>query len=117
VRIVAGESIDKQIVDRLRAGGHAILFIAELEPGIDDEAVLARSREQAAILLTADKDIGELVFRQRLLHSGIPLVRLAGLDPDAKARLVASAVGHHSEALRLGFAVLTQRAFRIRTPV
>jgi predicted nuclease of predicted toxin-antitoxin system len=117
VRIVADESIDRQIVERLRASGHEVLFIAEMEPGIDDEAVLARSREQDAILLTADKDFGELVFRQRLLHSGILLVRFAGLDPDAKAHLVASAVEHHSEALKLGFAVLTPRAFRIRKTV
>jgi predicted nuclease of predicted toxin-antitoxin system len=117
VRIVADESIDRQIVERLRAGGHAVLFIAELEPGIEDEAVLARSRERDAILVTADKDFGELVFRQRLLHSGILLVRLAGLKPDAKAHLVASVVDRHAEALRLGFSVLTKRAFRIRKPV
>ena len=41
MRIVADESIDKQIVDRPRAGGHAVLFVAELEPGIDDAAVFA----------------------------------------------------------------------------
>jgi hypothetical protein len=38
------------------------------------------------------EDFGELVFRQRLLHSGILLVRLAGLEPDAKAHLVAQIV-------------------------
>lgn len=117
MRIVADESIDRQIVEQLRAGGHAVLFIAELEPGIEDEAVLARSREQDAILLTSDKDFGELVFRQRLLHSGILLVRLAGLKPDVKAYLVASVVDLHAEALRLGFSVPTKRAFRVRKPV
>ena len=117
MKIIADESIDRQIVERLRAAGHEVLFIAELDPGIDDEAVLAHSREQQAILLTADKDFGELVFRQHLLHSGILLVRLAGLEAEAKAEMVASTVDRHSEAMRLGFAVLTQRAFRIRKPV
>ena len=51
----------------------------ELDPGIDDEAVLLQSRQSNAILLTADKDFGELVFRQHLLHSGILLIRIAGL--------------------------------------
>ena len=85
MKIVADESVDKQIIDRFRAQGHNILFIAELDPGIDDETVLLRSRQSNAILLTADKDFGELVFRQRLLHSGILLIRLAGLTPDRKA--------------------------------
>jgi len=76
VRIVADESIDKQIVDRLRSDGHEVLFVAELEPGIDDLTVLARSREANAVLLTADKDFGELVFRQHLVYSGVMLIRL-----------------------------------------
>jgi hypothetical protein len=53
LKIVADESVDKQIVDRLRSDGHDVLFIAELDPGIDDDAVLLRSREAHAILLTA----------------------------------------------------------------
>ena len=44
--------------------------------------MLLRSRESDSVLLTADKDFGELVFRQRLLHSGIVLIRLAGLKPE-----------------------------------
>ena len=44
MKIVADESIDKQIVDRLRSDGHDVVFIAELDPGITDEAVLLRSR-------------------------------------------------------------------------
>jgi predicted nuclease of predicted toxin-antitoxin system len=60
VKIVADESVDKQIVDRLRVGGHSVVSIAELEPGVDDETVLARSREHHAVLVTADKDLGEL---------------------------------------------------------
>ena len=63
MRIVADKSIDGQIAERLRRDGHEVLFIAEMEPGVEDEVVLARSREQDAVLLTADKDFGELVFR------------------------------------------------------
>jgi hypothetical protein len=64
VKIVADENIDQQIVDRLRSEGHEVLFIAELDPGIDDDAVLLKSRESNAVLVTADKDFGELIFRQ-----------------------------------------------------
>jgi predicted nuclease of predicted toxin-antitoxin system len=114
VKIVADESVDKQIVDRLRANGHEVLFVAELDPGIDDETVLLRSRQADAILLTADKDFGELVFRQRLLHTGVLLIRLAGLMPNAKAELVASMFDEHVEELSTGFGVLSPRALRLR---
>jgi predicted nuclease of predicted toxin-antitoxin system len=85
VRIVADESIDKQIVDDLRSHGHDVRYIAELDAGIDDESVLQQSRELNAVLLTADKDFGELVFRLQRHHSGIMLIRLAGLSARAKA--------------------------------
>ena len=116
MKIVADENVDQQIVDRLRADGHEVLFVAELDPGIDDEAVLLRGRETNAILLTADKDFGELVFRQHLVHAGVLLIRLAGIEPDAKAALVAAIFDRHGEELSAGFAVLSERSFRLRKP-
>ena len=86
MRLVADENVEKKIVDRLRADGHDVIFIAEDEPGIDDGDVLNRSLQSDRLLLTADKDFGEMVFRQRLLHSGILLIRLAGVIPDVKAK-------------------------------
>jgi predicted nuclease of predicted toxin-antitoxin system len=54
-------------------------YVDELERGISDELVLSSSREISAVLITADKDFGELVFRRGLTNTGILLVRLAGL--------------------------------------
>jgi predicted nuclease of predicted toxin-antitoxin system len=117
VKIVADENIDKEIVDRLRADRHDVLFIAEADPGIDDETVLGLSLQTDGVLLTADKDFGDLVFRQRLLHSGVLLVRLAGVTPDVKAGLVAATFHQHGEELSSGFAVLSKRSLRFRKSI
>ena len=85
MNIVADESVDRQVVDRLRAEGHFVEYVAESSPSVADEVVLDLSYRSRAILLTADKDFGELVFRQRLPHSGVFLYRLAGLAPELKA--------------------------------
>jgi predicted nuclease of predicted toxin-antitoxin system len=116
VNIIADEGVDAQIVSALRSAGHPVLYVAELAPGISDEDVLGRSRRSGSLLLTADKDFGELVFRQRLLHSGILLIRLGGVSPDEKARLVASVVAEYGLKLEGSFAVLTPHSFRIRRP-
>lgn len=63
MKIVADENVDKGIVDRLRAHGHEVLFIAEDNRGIDDQTVLDRSLRTDSVLVTADKDFGDLVFR------------------------------------------------------
>jgi predicted nuclease of predicted toxin-antitoxin system len=114
VKVVADESVDKQIVDRLRVNGHDVLYIAELDPGVDDEIVLSRSRQENAILLTADKDFGELVFRQHLLHSGVLLIRLAGLNQTSRPIWSQRRSMKHGEELTTGFAVLSRRALRLR---
>jgi predicted nuclease of predicted toxin-antitoxin system len=114
VNLIGDESIDRQIVNRLRQDGHAVRYVAEMEPGIPDDVVLNLANEAADLLLTADKDFGELVFRQGRFAPGILLVRLAGLSPARKAEVVASAVNQHGEELRGAFAVLTPRSFRIR---
>ena len=117
MKIVADENVDKEIVDRLRADGHDVLYIAEADPGIDDQSVLDVSHQTGGILLTADKDFGDLIFRQRLLHSGVLLVRLAGVTPDMKAGLVAATFDRHGKELSSGFAVLSKRSLRFRKPI
>lgn len=114
MNFLADESVDRQIVDRLRQDGHAVLSVAEMEPGLSDDAVLDLARQEEAMLLTADKDFGELVFRLgRLTHSAI-LTRLAGLSPEHKAGIVASAVGEHTAELTQAFTVITRSIIRIR---
>lgn len=90
MNLVADESVDQPIVDRLRQDGHTVLSIADLDPGIADNAVLRLADQNSALLLTADKDFGELVFRMGNIHTGVVLTRLAGLSPETKARIVSA---------------------------
>lgn len=63
------------MVERLRQDGHSVWYVAEMESGIADDVVLAMANREAALLLTADKDFGEMVFRQHLHAYGIVLIR------------------------------------------
>jgi predicted nuclease of predicted toxin-antitoxin system len=89
-------------------------IIAEMAPGIADDEVLEIANERGALLLTSDKDFGELVYRQRQLTSGVILIRVAGLSPTRKAEIVTSAIGQHSEELPNAFSVVTPATVRIR---
>lgn len=61
--IVADESVDFRIVEVVRENSISVLSIAESNPSISDAEVLAIAVEQNALLLTEDKDFGELVYR------------------------------------------------------
>ena len=60
MNLLADGNIDRQIVERLRQGGHDVLYIAEVEPSISDNVVFDRANEKLALLVTADKDFGEI---------------------------------------------------------
>jgi predicted nuclease of predicted toxin-antitoxin system len=114
VNLVVDENVDQSVVNRLRAEGHDVLYAAEMEPGVDDAVVLQRANEQQALLITEDKDFGELVFRQRLVHAGVILVRLSGLSTAAKADGVALALAQHKRELVGSFSVIAPGILRIR---
>jgi predicted nuclease of predicted toxin-antitoxin system len=114
MNILADESIDGPIVYRLRQDGYVVHYVAEMEPGISDDAVLDLANREMALLLTADRDFGELVYRQGRTTSGIVLVRLAGLSPTRKADLVSTALDQHWTELLYSFTVISPGTVRIR---
>ena len=49
MNLLADESVDKSIVDRLREDGHTVSYIAELAPSIDDDAVLHQANQSGSL--------------------------------------------------------------------
>ena len=60
MRLVADEGVDLAIVSSLREEGHDVLYIIEFADGITDDIVLKYANEDDRILMTRDKDFGEL---------------------------------------------------------
>jgi predicted nuclease of predicted toxin-antitoxin system len=86
MNLVADEGVDRQIVEQLRSVGHDVVYVAELAPSTSDDAVLQQANDRQAILITIDKDFGELVFRLNRVAAGVVLIRLEGLTTATKAR-------------------------------
>ena len=112
---VADEGVDRPIVDRLRADGHEVHYVAEMDPGLDDETILRRANEADAPLITTDKDFGELIFRKQQGTQGVILIRLAGLSLEAKAQTVATAVREYASQFEESFSVITPATVRVRS--
>jgi len=114
MKFVADESLDFQIVERLRQEGWDVSYVAEMEPGISDPDVLHLANTREALIITSDRDFGELIFRQHLVSHGIVLVRLAGFTPQLKAETVSSAINLHQTELPHSFVVISPGLIRIR---
>jgi predicted nuclease of predicted toxin-antitoxin system len=89
-------------------------YITEQSPGISDDEVLELANEKEAVLITADKDFGNLIFRLGRLSAGIILYRLAGLSNIEKAALVLKIVEDYSDELAASFTVISTDHIRIK---
>ncbi len=69
MNLIADESVDYRIITYLRQNACDVFAIIDNEAFIPDTEVLKKSVSANALLITEDKDLGELVFRLKLQHS------------------------------------------------
>ena len=92
MHILANENFPRDAVDALRQRGHNVVWIHSEAPGSSDEEVLRLAHSQNRILVTFDKDFGELAFRAGLpASSGIILFRVRATGPGRVARIAVAA--------------------------
>lgn len=114
IKFLADENLPRQIVEQLRALTLDVVWAAEMTPGIDDADWLTIGRREKRILLTDDKDFGEVVFAKGLSGGGIVLLRLYRLSLPMKVANLEPRwpkILSHAEG---NFVVVTEDRIRIR---
>ncbi|MBI5015722.1 MAG: DUF5615 family PIN-like protein [Deltaproteobacteria bacterium] len=114
MRILADENVPGPVIRALRDRGHDVLSVKEAAPGADDRTVLRLAQEESRLLVTFDKDFGELAFRAGLpAPCGVVLFRLSGSHAvEDNARVLAVLESRDEWAGR--FAVVTDTLIRLR---
>jgi len=113
LRFLADESCDFAAVRALRTEGFDVLCVAEVMAGADDESVIALALREGRILITEDKDFGQLVFAAGSKSVGVVLTRFpAGARPVLGARML-DLVRKHADRLSGSFVVLQPERIRI----
>lgn len=114
MRFLADECCDSILVDALRSQGHDVLFVMESLRGASDEAILVRAFDEDRLLITEDKDFGELVYRLRRPTHGILLLRFDVQDRETKIPRILELLTDESDRLFGSFVVLEPEKVRIR---
>jgi predicted nuclease of predicted toxin-antitoxin system len=114
MKLMADEGVDKPIVNALRKTGFDVVYILKTNQGASDDYILKIANEQKRVLLTQDKDFGELIFRIKFVHFGVVLIRLNGYSPEDKARIITNAFLKYQFELINSFTVIQHNAIRIR---
>jgi len=114
MRFLADESCDFSVVRALRAAGHDVVAIAEVARRIEDTEVMERAVQEARVLLTEDKDFGQLVYAGAHESSGVILIRFPPRARPTLPALVLETVQLHEEQLAESFVVLEPHRARVR---
>jgi predicted nuclease of predicted toxin-antitoxin system len=118
MKFLFDQSADFRLIPHLRGLGHDVSAISRNYPHeLPDEDVLAIAREEKRVLLVADRDFGELIFQQGLLHTGVIFFRLPGASLQTKVERLSTVLKEYEEALAAGeFIVVTPGHVRIAAP-
>ena len=112
--IIADECVDFQIVQVLKDLGHDVDYIGLERSGITDEQVIDIAKQKKGIILTADKDFGELTYRLFLFNYGIIFYRLSGCSNDEKKKIILNAFENYGDKFANNFTVITKSGIRLR---
>ena len=115
LRLCANENIGEAAVMSLRQAGHDVLWIREVSPGISDESVLARAQTERRLLLTFDRDFGDLVYRKgAAASSGIVLFRISQPSAALVAERISSILSSRTD-WEGQYSVVDDASIRMRT--
>src|SRR5947207_12498270 len=85
MRLLADENVSRLVIERLRTCGFEVRSVSDTNRGAPDTDVLSAADAEGCILITEDRDFGELVIRQRLSVRGVMLLELDRLSNAAEA--------------------------------
>jgi predicted nuclease of predicted toxin-antitoxin system len=87
----------RSLIAFLRREGHDVISAADLAPSLPDASLLALALNEGRILVTQDKDFGELAFVHKLPHG--PVIRLVDMTIDQQVTAVEELLRSHADDL------------------
>jgi predicted nuclease of predicted toxin-antitoxin system len=114
VRWLLDECVDAALVTQLRELGHDVAYMSDVAPRATDAEVMRHAHNEHRLLLTEDKDFGDLVFRQARPVPGIVLLRIDSSRRSIKGARLQAAIDRFGESLFDRYTVIEDARFRSR---
>ncbi|MBL8673125.1 MAG: DUF5615 family PIN-like protein [Alphaproteobacteria bacterium] len=114
LRFLADENCDRKLVAGLATAGHDARHVADSDRGAPDDRILATAAAERRILVTEDKDFGELALRRGQGAIAVMLLRMESAGSSEKLRRVLQVADLLGERLHGSFVVIGPAAHRLR---
>jgi predicted nuclease of predicted toxin-antitoxin system len=114
LRLLVDAGVGTAVEAWFRSAGHDAAAVRDRDPRMPDADILAWAVAEQRIVVTMDKDFGELVYRSGQAHAGVLLLRLDDADSAAKVRIVQAVVAGYADQLPGHFCVYQDGQLRVR---
>jgi len=111
MRFLVDECTGKRLAKLLEKESHDVLFVGDVMPSASDDEVIRKAEKENRILITDDRDFGELVFRLGKPTKGVILLR-TGVNPEKRLKALVKLLRNYEIAEK--FVVLKEDSVRIR---
>lgn len=113
MKFLVDECVGHSVAQWLNQNNFDAISIYDATPGINDNLVLKQAFSENRILITSDKDFGEMIFKNNQEHCGILLLRLIDERPANKIQILSIVLQNHAQDLMGNFVVATEKTIRI----
>ena len=113
MKLLLDENIGRSTAEALRRQGHDVSWVGEDFAGTPDVAIMAQAEREGRVLVTKDKDFGELAFKNGQTHGGVILLRLADERPENTLRVIHGVLNHLALRKPPFFVVASDSEFRV----
>ena len=112
MRFLVDECTGPKVAEWLRIQGYEVFSVFDDGRGISDDEEFAKASAESWILVTNDKDFGEIVFRENRQHHGIIFLRLDDERTDSKINVLRQLITNYSDKLPGQFVTVTENKVR-----
>lgn len=99
----------------MKSEKHEVFSVFEQWRGVSDDEIIEKCQNEDYILITSDKDFGEMVFRNQKVHNGIILLRCEPNIFKKRIEVLNKLIQNYSDSLQNNFVVVTNDKVRIVT--
>ena len=114
IRFIVDMGVSKKVEEWLSTNDYDIKAVRDIDPRMKDRDILKLAVTEKRMVITMDKDFGELVFNSGLDHSGVLLLRLEDAKSDEKVKTIQEILLKYEDKLENNFCVYQQGKLRIR---
>ncbi|WP_281635725.1 DUF5615 family PIN-like protein [Flavobacterium marginilacus] len=116
MRFLIDECVGTSVSEYLKSNNHIVFSVFDEWRGATDEELLQKSILENYILITSDKDFGEMIFKSQKKHKGIILIRCQPNNFKQKIIVLTKLLANYADKLENNFVVVTNENVRIIVP-